>query len=840
MTFHGGGRFAVPFRKFRRILECNNAVIEKIAEMESALGGEYVFDQAFLRSAVAELGKLVREVVYSLNDLSDNRYLRLYERFEAIHNHLQDLVSSGPGPYADRLALPYYLLNRDLDHLVGAKNANLGEIRNYLHLHTPDGFALTGAAYNLFMEENDLYAGIAAELEVSPDNAERAARIAERFKAAVMPAALKETVREQLDLLVENIGPRKQLAVRSSGLGEDGSRSFAGQFLSLLPVKPKLKAVLAAYREVLAARFSVRVLEYLGDEEDVRAVPMAVAVQEYIPVCEAGVIYTLDTTAAKDRELLTITAIRGAGADLVSGRSDGDRYHLSRQHPFTPEYSVICGAPGGDPMAYGESGLRRGSATVDRGFFSQLAEAGLLLEKAFGRPQDIEWGRAGNGQLVILQSRLLHLPQRPPPQPGSVAAELRQAVLLMQGRGHVAQLGIGSGPVVHVEPDSDPAAFPVGAVAVCRYASPQLSGIVRKAAAIITDVGSSTGHLAAIAREYRTPALFGTGNGTEILQEGCDVTVDAEEKRVYAGFIKGLVAMQAAAASDEPYLSTPEVRTLRRMLRWTAPINLTDPTAPNFKAEKCRTLHDIIRFSHEKAVESLIRLHSSEHLAAGASSYALQLALPIQIRLIDLGDGLAAGDLPAGEVAREQVRSRPFNALLTGLLGEGVWDREPAPFGLKDLLANMSRPLSAITNAPAYSGDNLAIIAENYCNLSLRLGYHFNVIDSYLSADPDDNYIYFRFVGGFAEKSKRNRRAALIATILSSLHFKVDQQGDLVIGKVKMLDQEHMTDILVRLGELVGFTRQLDVRMVDEQTSERFFTEFIERARQSQPTLDRG
>ncbi len=832
-------QFSIPFKKFRRILECNNAVIEKIAEMESALGGEYVFDQAFLRSAVAELGKLVREVVYSLNDLSDNRFLPLYDRFEAIHNHLQDLVSSGPGPYADHLALPYYLLNRDLDHLVGAKNANLGEIRNYLHLPTPDGFAITGAAYNLFMEENDLFVQIEEMAKAVTDNTERAARISEMFKAAVMPTSLQETVREQLAVLVAKIGSRKQLSVRSSGVGEDGSRSFAGQFLSLLPVQPKLKNLLAAYQQVLAARFTAQVLDYLGDEVQVRAVPMAVAVQEYIPVRQAGVIYTLDTTAAQDRELLTITATIGAGAELVSGRTDGDRYHLSRQHPFAPVRSTLCGQTGDDPLQIGEDGLRRGSATLERGFFTPLAEAGMLLEKAFDRPQDIEWGRDDNGRLVILQSRRLNLPPRPPPQPGRVAAELRQAVLLMQGTGQVAQLGIGSGPVVHVEADGDPADFPVGGVAVCRYASPQLSGVVRKAAAIITDVGSATGHLAAIAREYRTPALFGTGNATEILNEGGNVTVDAEEKRVYAGFIKGLVALQASA-QDEPYLSTPEVRTLRRMLRWTAPINLTDPTATTFQAVNCHTLHDIIRFSHEKAVESLILLHSSEKIAAGTSSRDLQLPLPIRIRLIDLGGGLGADLAPEGEIPRQQVQSRPFNALLEGMLGEGVWDREPAPFGLRDLLSNMSRPLSALTNAPAYSGDNLAIIAENYCNLSLRLGYHFNVIDSYLSADPDDNYIYFRFVGGFADKEKKIRRAALIASILNSLYFKVEQQGDLIVGKVKMLDQDHMTAILTRLGELVGFTRQLDVRMVDEQAAESYFAEFLERTRQPFPADNQG
>ena len=151
------------------------------------------------------------------------------------------------------------------------------------------------------------------------------------------------------------------------------------------------------------------------------------------------------------------------------------------------------------------------------------------------------------------------------------------------------------------------------------------------------------------------------------------------------------------------------------------------------------------------------------------------------------------------------------------------------PFGFKDLLSSMTRPLSALSHSPDYSGENLAIVAENYCNLSLRLGYHFNVIDAYLDEDPDDNYIYFRFVGGMADEQKRRRRIDLIAKILASLHFRTERQGDLLVGKVKMLAAEHMESILVRLGELVAFTRQLDVRMADDETVELLFSQFISR-----------
>jgi pyruvate,water dikinase len=142
----------------------------------------------------------------------------------------------------------------------------------------------------------------------------------------------------------------------------------------------------------------------------------------------------------------------------------------------------------------------------------------------------------------------------------------------------------------------------------------------------------------------------------------------------------------------------------------------------------------------------------------------------------------------------------------------------------------MTRPLAMLTQAPEYSGVNLAIVAENYCNLSLRLGYHFNVIDAYVSPAPGDNYIYFRFVGGLAEEKKRRRRVARAADILAGLHFRVEVKGDLHRqGRCLPLPSRA---ILTRLGELVAFTRQLDVRLADDGAVEEFFSRFLEQSRE--------
>lgn len=818
--------FAGTFQQFRRILALNNAVLEKIGRMESALAGEYVFDRKFLTEIVGEASDLVREVIYCLNNLTYDGHLILYDRYAAIADKLAVLAADYAGPYDQSLVLPYGALNSDFEELVGSKNATLCEIRNRLQLPTPDGFAITVAAYGQFMAENDLFARIDAVCATAGSVHERAARIAELFATAQVPAALAQEVRQALAQMAgQGVARPIALAVRSSGVGEDGeTRSFAGQFRSLLGVTPEAGAVLAAYREVIASRFSVAALEYLGPDAESRAVPMAVAVQPMVAAHTAGVTYSRNPDGPGRPELL-VTALRGQGRELVAGRQTPDRFAVSRSWPFPLLASELAASPSSadEALALLPTGLRRGSATLTPPQLALLAAQAVLLEKAFGEPQDIEWAMAGESP-IILQSRPFGLPAKPPPLPAELAAELAAARPLMQGRGQVAQLGIAAGRVVHVAQESDIDAFPVGAIAVARFPSPRLSPIVWRAAAIITDVGGPTGHLATIAREYRTPALFGTGEATRLLADGIEVTVDVENKTVYQGLISGLVRLQESEKGS--YQAAPELRILRRILRWVAPITLADPTAPEFRAANCQTFHDILRFCHEKAIEALIRFHAESGDRETAISRPLRLPVPLKLGIIDLGGGLRPEAPPNGELDLTMLACPPLAALFHGFLHNPA-GQDAGSLGFRDLLSSIGRPLSLLTNWPAYAGDNLAIIADHYCNLSLRLGYHFNVVDTFMSPEPDNNYIYFRFVGGMAERQKRERRARLIGAILTGLYFKVERQGDLVVAKAKNLDFSQMERVLARLGELIAFTRQLDVRMRDEAAIDDFFARFL-------------
>jgi phosphohistidine swiveling domain-containing protein len=107
-------------------------------------------------------------------------------------------------------------------------------------------------------------------------------------------------------------------------------------------------------------------------------------------------------------------------------------------------------------------------------------------------------------------------------------------VLLEEGS--PAAGGRASGPVPLL--DSDRAGVPAGCVLVALKASPALLFVMHKAAALLLDLGTASGNLAILAREYRIPTLVNTRKATRVLISGQEVTVDADRGRVYQGRVE--------------------------------------------------------------------------------------------------------------------------------------------------------------------------------------------------------------------------------------------------------------------------------------------------------------
>ena len=124
--------FRALFEKFRDLLECNNRVLELIADMGEKLSGDYVFDTRYIEGTLAELDDLVYRMVIDLNAITGHRYLSLAAVFERLRDRLHADLQPGHQPRRKDWILP--LAESDLDRveLVGGKMGTLGEIHSKL------------------------------------------------------------------------------------------------------------------------------------------------------------------------------------------------------------------------------------------------------------------------------------------------------------------------------------------------------------------------------------------------------------------------------------------------------------------------------------------------------------------------------------------------------------------------------------------------------------------------------------------------------------------------------------------------------------------------------------
>jgi pyruvate,water dikinase len=171
---------------------------------------------------------------------------------------------------------------------------------------------------------------------------------------------------------------------------------------------------------------------------------------------------------------------------------------------------------------------------------TQLAQYAMVIEKHYGRPMDIEWGKDGtDGLLYILQAR----PETVKSQ-SKGTAELRYK---LKGKGAVLAEGraigqkIGTGPVRLVHSIAEMDQVQAGDVLVTDMTDPNWEPVMKRASAIVTNRGGRTCHAAIIARELGIPAVVGCGHATEQLKDGTLVTVSCAEGdtgHIYDGLLE--------------------------------------------------------------------------------------------------------------------------------------------------------------------------------------------------------------------------------------------------------------------------------------------------------------
>ncbi len=798
------------YLQYKRLLAANSAILTTVADLQTKMSEGFLFDMYYVRQACDRLGREVEVIVAALNGMSEGRYPGL----AAARRRVSRLVAEEfagtkltPAPLAQPLA------EVREGSFYGGKAEKLGELTR-LGLAVPAGFGVSAYAQKLFFETGGLEEFIRKAISQShirdlESLREAGEAIREKIMAQPLPPELSQAIGEHLAKLSAS-----RVAVRSSALQEDSFFSFAGQFETMLNV-PRSQ-VEAHYKEVIASQFTPRALYYCHTSGfSYQELAMGVLVMEMVAAKTAGVLYTDDPRGGGGS---IINAVRGLGSLAVGGVVEPDIYRVedgqvaaqhvgekTRMHVTAPEGGILDVAIPEDLQ-----GPCLGPAQA-----LALAELGNRVKKHFGLPQDIEWALDSEDRFYLLQARPLRVSRKL--KADYLPPQIKGADLLLS-HGSIASRGAAAGPV-HLLQDEALDDIPREAVLVIPRALPEYAVVVGRVAAVVSEAGSATSHLATVLREARVPALFGVKGAAGRLRPGEVVTVDAYYGNIYAGRLEEL--LKAPRGGDEAVRQTRAYKLLQRVLRHVTPLNLLDPRAANFRPEDCRTYHDITRFAHEKAMEELFQISSGRLDAEGARR--LVSNIPLELNLIDLGGGLSpeAGDLV--KVRPEHLRSRPMQAYWRGVSAVG-W-QGPKPVDLAGFMSVVMNTATDTNIQERLHEKNFAIITSDYMNLSNRLGFHFATIEAFLGA-PGESYVSFTFYGGGAELPRRMRRVRFLTRVLEDLGFRVEPKEDSITARIDGYDADTLEGKLEVLGRLMMVSKQLDMVMLSEDAVDQYYREF--------------
>lgn len=817
--------FKRRYGNFRSLLTANNNALQAMAELEKIYYSGDSYRMAVIRSKVTAILVNVYKMIRNLREMADGRYEELETIFERIGHDLETILEQKPVRHEGPFILPLAEIGRGLRNQAGEKMANLGEVATLPGLMVPPGFVVTASATSHFLTAPVL-AEINRRLQIlDPDDLDRLFQTCEEIKKIVrespLPPDLEELLLVHYGRLEKLTHPGVKVAIRSSALGEDSAGvSFAGLYRSVLHIGKE--SLVTAYKEVVAGKYGTKAVAYRRKRgyrhEDIE---MCVGCMAMIDALISGVTYSTDPSG-DDNETIRINAVSGLATSVVDGTRPTDLYLVSRDKPHTLVYSEIRQAL--DKSAPPHSA----PSTLTYGQLKKLAEAAQTLEQHFGAPQDIEWSFDHQGRLFILQSRSIpfhHQKITEEPTANTDSGDGGEKPILFGGI--CASKGIVCGQVMRIDSVEELQSFPQGAILLVEHPLPEWAPLLGRAAALIAGHGSEAGHLATVAREFAVPALLNLPEALTALANGQTITVNAAARAIYQGCREDL--LRAREAKRDIMAGSPVQRLVTEAMQHITPLNLSDPASHQFKAKWCETFHDITRFCHEKSVTEMFNFGERHHFHEGAAK-RLVGKVPLEWWVIDLADGFQEGtDVHGPTVRVEDIVSIPMQAIWRGI-SAFPWEGPPRVsmrgFG-SIIFQSAMRPDLDPANASNLTTKNYFLISKNFCNLSVRLGYHYAMIEAYLSDLLTENYVTFRFKGGAADMRRKAVRARLLSEILEVFEFRIELRSDALLARIKKRPKGFLEERLQILGYLTLHARQLDMVMDDPHMVERYKQKFL-------------
>ncbi|WP_394821428.1 PEP/pyruvate-binding domain-containing protein [Pendulispora albinea] len=311
--------------------------------------------------------------------------------------------------------------------LVGGKGANL-DLLLHRELPVPRWFCVTTRAFeHLVSDLRHRFAARLAALAWAADDEviAFAGELRRAARALPLEADDERRILESFDSL---FGTETWVAVRSSAVGEDGSRaSYAGQMDSYLFVTRA--ELIARIKDCFASAFSDRALLYRR-KQGAELIPYAaVIVQEIVRSEVSGVLFTANPSTGDHGEAV-IAAAYGLGEGVVTDRVEADTFfiHRATRRPRDRQIRnkgtrIVFDQRAGHGTCIAEvPDARAHLPALDDVQLDTLLSMGERALDLFGCPQDVEWAIDAEGKIYVLQARPIttlktSVKTSPPPEP---------------------------------------------------------------------------------------------------------------------------------------------------------------------------------------------------------------------------------------------------------------------------------------------------------------------------------------------------------------------------------------------------------------------------------------
>jgi pyruvate, water dikinase len=470
---------------------------------------------------------------------------------------------------------------------VGGKNASLGEMFNQLSskgINIPDGFALSADAYRLFRKENNIEQPLTDLLEsldrINLSNLSTVGKKArELISKSVIPEEIKKQCAEAYTNLCEQCGIKVlDVAVRSSATAEDlPTASFAGRMESFLNISGVDQLIEAIHR-CYVSLFTDRAIKYRYDMGFMDMdIAISAGVQQMVRSDKAssGVAFTIDPDSGF-KNTIVVNSIWGLGENIVQGRVTPDEWTVFKPMLMDNNYDPILRSNCGKKeftMVYAQNAGKltaektiinydtpedqKSQLSLNREEVIKLAQWCLAIENHYGKAMDIEWAKDGlNNQLYIVQARPETVHAKEKKQVREIFKLSTKSKLIASGIALGDKIASGKARILKSPLEGDQ--LLQGEILVTDITNPDWDPILKKAAAIVTNKGGRTSHAAIVARELGTVAVVGSGNASELIKTGDNITVSCAEGKdghIYEGLLNWTIDEQDFSGLKLPHTS---------------------------------------------------------------------------------------------------------------------------------------------------------------------------------------------------------------------------------------------------------------------------------------------